>query len=263
MHNLKVYVINLKKDIIKKKHMQQLCYEYNLNAEFIKAVYGKELSKDEVYKMYDSAKSQKLLKRELTLAEIGCELSHLSIYKKMIAENIETALVLEDDIDFNEKLISILSHIDKFPQEWEVVLVGHHSKYSRKISTTGSVWNCMKLMDDFKLEYPVEKGYGTYGYIINKKGAQKLLNHLEKFSYPIDYYTGNNHYVNVLLLNKPLIKISEKYENSTNMSERNNIKKNFKGICMDILEKLKIVHLILFISKFKKVKPYQVNNIDG
>jgi len=256
--NLKVYIINLKKDTVKKQYMQQLCHKYNIDVEFINAVYGEDLSKNEINRVYDAAKSQRLFKRELTLAEIGCALSHLYVYKKILKAEIKTALILEDDINFDEKLLTFFSSLNKLPKQWEVVLLGHHSKYSRGMPTAGSFWSRVKIFDNYKIEIPVEQGYGAYGYVINTRGAEKLLNHLKTIIYPIDYFTGNKEYVNIFLLNKPIIDINERLtEEYTSMQERNNKKKNFKGLVMSVLAQYKMVDLMLFLLKLKKIKVYK------
>lgn len=61
----------------------------------------------------------------MTFGEVGCFLSHYFIWSKMRAENLETVLILEDDIDFEpdfkEKVLHILEEIENVDQEWDLM----------------------------------------------------------------------------------------------------------------------------------------------
>ena len=143
---IKIYIINLKRDFEKKVHMQNICKKFKLNPEFIDAVDGKFLSRKEIKTVYSKEEAIKNIGREMTKGEIACALSHKSIYQKMIDDNIDNALILEDDVDFDDRLLHCLSMIDDFPSErsskWEVVLLGHHSERSRESITKHGV--CIK-----------------------------------------------------------------------------------------------------------------------
>ncbi|WP_416776576.1 glycosyltransferase family 25 protein [Xenorhabdus budapestensis] len=79
----------------------------NLSAEFITAVYGKELTNEQLLNSCPDFDDL-----ALTLGEVGCSMSHINVYKRMIDSSIPVALVLEDDVLFNESLITILSSLD-------------------------------------------------------------------------------------------------------------------------------------------------------
>lgn len=200
--------------------MRKLCQRYNLQVEFVEAVYGNSLSEEEVNKVYSSDKSISSFGRELSRGEIGCALSHKMIYEKMLSENIENALILEDDIFFDENLIKILDLESGFDEKWELILLGHHTGYSRDVDTRCSVWNRQQLDDKFTLARPCEKAYGTYGYLINKNGAKKLLSVLDTIVKPIDYYTGDSKYVNLYVVIPAPIQIYEDFSEANNMEKR-------------------------------------------
>ncbi|KAJ2835278.1 hypothetical protein FBU31_001666 [Coemansia sp. 'formosensis'] len=61
---------------------------------------------------------------------LACYLSHLHAYKRMVAENIETALILEDDVDMEldirERLAPIMARVhEKYGGDWDMLFVGH------------------------------------------------------------------------------------------------------------------------------------------
>ena len=99
--NVPIFIVNLKRAVDRKKQIQQICKEYNLNVEFIEAVDGSLLNKEEIECVYSETKTIEKIGRSLSKGEIGCALSHLAIYQKMLKENIKQAIIFEDDIVLN------------------------------------------------------------------------------------------------------------------------------------------------------------------
>ena len=116
MNNIPIFIVNLKKDTEKKAHMQQLCKQHGLDCQFIDAVYGKEVDENELAKVYDRKRALEERGRELIAGEIGCTLSHKNIYRKIVNNHIEQALVFEDDITFDHRIHDALSSISNFPK---------------------------------------------------------------------------------------------------------------------------------------------------
>lgn len=65
--------------------------------EFIDAVYGKNFIED-LNLINESSWVKNRYQRKLSPGELGCALSHRKIYKKIIDEKIQWAIILEDDI---------------------------------------------------------------------------------------------------------------------------------------------------------------------
>jgi glycosyl transferase family 25 len=194
-----IFVVNLEKDKAKKQKIQKLCDKFNLEVEFICAVNGNDLTKTEIDNIYDKNNSLKNIDRELTKGEIGCALSHRNIYQKMVDENINQAIILEDDARFNQNFKTILKLVPKLPKDWHLLLLGFDvydlSKYFYKIKKTLS----------YTISIPLENADCTYGYLINKTGAKVLLKATKKLAMPIDCYTGDYHFNNVLTLDPKII----------------------------------------------------------
>ena len=101
----------------------------------------------------------------LTKGSIGCALSHRKIYKKMVSENIACALILEDDVTINNNNFTnfIKDHQQYIPKNYDILFVGYHD-------------DCIKYQSSSKHFYTRSSVVlGTFGYIVTKKGAQKLL----------------------------------------------------------------------------------------
>lgn len=107
----------------------------------------------------------------MTKGEIGCALSHLKIYQKIVDENIPYALILEDDAIFDAEFPKYLKEIENFlsqkPNFELVCLMYQGDKYLKNLN--------LKTNKRISL-YKMRAGTGTYGYVITKAAAKKLLN---------------------------------------------------------------------------------------
>ena len=65
--NIPIFIINLKKDTEKKQHMERLCKQHGLSYKFTEAIYGKELSKETLAKIYNKEEAVNKFGRELTI----------------------------------------------------------------------------------------------------------------------------------------------------------------------------------------------------
>ncbi|MDE9435338.1 glycosyltransferase family 25 protein [Xenorhabdus bovienii] len=165
---MKSFVINLEKDIKRKQSIQKQLNSINLDAEFINAVYGKALSAEQLNKFCPDFNQI-----SLTLGEVGCSLSHLDTYKKIIDGKTSIALILEDDAKFDEKLIEVLSSLESHPMA---------------LSSTPYVFLLNKTNEYFdSFKKPLTRNYHivdvidaacAHGYILNLAAAKKLYEYL-------------------------------------------------------------------------------------
>jgi len=224
LNELSIFIINLQHSSERKAHMQKLCEQIGLKATFINAVDGAFIKPAEIIGKSSNEAAIRTIGRELSMGEIGCALSHRKIYQKMVDENIQQALVFEDDVEFNSQLLGALNLEDEFPLDWELVLLGHHGAESRTSSTNGSFWGRVRLSSGDSLIRPCELTYGAYGYLINQQGAVKLLNDLECMAKPLDHYTGDSEHVNLYAIDPVLIRIHDELsDNYHSMEDRNRL----------------------------------------
>jgi len=206
---LPIFIINLKASVERREAMAELCAKYNLSVTFLEATDGRLLSQEDLDRVLGKGSVKNTLSRDLSLSELGCLLSHKAIYQKVVDNELGVCLILEDDIEFGEDLLHVLDDISMLPSDWELVLLGHHASESRISKTKGSLWGRKTLLNDAKLVRPSELAQGTYGYLINKRGASKLLAELELIAKPIDHYTGDSSYINLYAVIPPVIEVHE------------------------------------------------------
>ena len=165
---MKTFIINLEKDIERKEDIVSQCITFNLDYTVIPAVDGRKLSEDDLNRLIDPEKS-----KGMTRGEIGCSLSHYNIYKKIVDDNINHALILEDDAQLEPNLVRALELLKNYRFDIPtIVLLGPINKHATR--------NSNQLSDDIKMVSVIEATL-SHGYFINKSAAQKLTD----FLYPI------------------------------------------------------------------------------
>lgn len=182
--DLKVYVINLADHHEKRDRMKKELSKFSFKYEFFNAFDGRNLNKNDFYG-YNDFKRKLFLGRSLFPSELGALESNRSIYKKILQENISRALILEDDISFNDKFEFYLKKIIKHNCEWEIIRFIDNNKIKnakgRKIAHLGN--------NHYLKRFPKLYG-GSHAYLINKSGAQKMLSQMNNFYHHIDIIMG-------------------------------------------------------------------------
>ena len=179
--NPKIFVINLKSRQDRRRRMQQQLKSANLtNVEFIDAVNGNALTSKAINEAYHYKSNT----RKMRTGEIGCFLSHLSVYKKILQQNLKYAIVLEDDAVFGSNFKKDIEKHLKFIDEhqWDMILLGRNCRNFTKADV--AIEN-----HPTKLFRPMELGYGMHCYLITAEFAKKLLTKFPPFSVPIDVVT--------------------------------------------------------------------------
>lgn len=175
--DLEVYVINLDRSPERmadmKKKLSALGFEYKR----IPAVDGKktEFTANEV-----NAKKYSLLHgKYITPTEVACFVSHYNVMKEFITNSKKKfALVLEDDMEFADDFLDVLSLILK-NKSWDLVkLNGGHS---------GGNVKALKLNDKYSLVLNAFHQSKTGAYLMNRKAGQAYLDKLLPMFVPIDH----------------------------------------------------------------------------
>lgn len=201
-----IFIINLDIDKKKKNQILSFCKKLNLNCKIINAINGYSLDENEIKEKYSEEKAIADFGKPLTLGELGCSLSHLSIYKKMIDEEIEVAIILEDDIDLTKDFKKVISSIDNLPQNWELVLLGYHSHLGTEKESLFSYRYRKKLIENYESVRLVDNFFGAYGYLINIKGAKKLFN--QEITKPIDHFVDREKYINIYAIRPRIVRVN-------------------------------------------------------
>lgn len=136
-----------------------------INFDFVDAIHGIELARDEVP---DNLVHRGLLPR-LSGGQLGCLLTHENIWASMLNSNWAHLLVLEDDAvlesDFNVRLNLFFKEV---PKDYDLFFIG--------VSDGGTI---RKIHSSHVIEpYNISC---THGYVISRKGCKKILNLISSF----------------------------------------------------------------------------------
>jgi glycosyl transferase, family 25 len=116
-----IFVITLPQATQKQRQIKERLENLNIPFEFVEGVNGKLLSEEELREVFDREKSHNYYKWyrnrtgsagvELSRGEIGCALAHRKIFQKMVNENIDSAIILEDDVFVTEDFLPIIEKV--------------------------------------------------------------------------------------------------------------------------------------------------------
>lgn len=233
--NLKIYIINLKKDKDRLEFQNKQFKNENLKYERVDAIYGKDLSDKERYK-YSGNYFNYITN---TPSIIGIFLSHLKIYKKIVNENLPYALIMEDDVkflkNFRTKLNKLLNNL---PDDYDIIHCGCdgfsceiNKKINNNINLINTKLNKTNNNNDYEkynLIKPNTLIVGGWCYLISNKKAKEMIEKYENnISGHLDMLFNIDPNINLLLMKKPLVK------HYNNLFNTNQIRKENPNIIMN------------------------------
>lgn len=195
MKKIKTYVINLPKDVARKQNMEEVTGQLPcLDVEWVQAVYGKELSEEEIECRFDRKKYQTAYRRLLFPGEIGCTLSHYECYKRMQKSGEQIALILEDDVSFIEypSLVNLLQKCVEFMKRKEPLVLLLWGGFSY----TGDK---MFFFDRYNL-YKDYDATSTVAYFVNASAIDIILKNDRPFQVADDWFIYRRQGIRVVSL---------------------------------------------------------------
>jgi GR25 family glycosyltransferase involved in LPS biosynthesis len=148
----KFYYINLDRSPERKERMEKMFQQFKLDFTRVQAIDGKQLTS------WD---------QRLNPYEQGCTLSHLKAIEEFYQSGEEMAIICEDDMtmDFFPFWKTPMKNvIQKAPSDWEIILLGY-------IILPENYKFLQSLYNPF---IPIVYN-STLSYLINRKGAEKIL----------------------------------------------------------------------------------------
>jgi len=166
--------------------------------EFVEAVNGNDLDISECLRDGTISSKYRDPFGVLTKSIYGCALSHQNVYKKFLQiSDIETALVLEDDANLTHTALRTLINgalaynlfvEDSKKNDWDVIQLGQINKFMNQITDDSTDPTVLRKMEMPTIEW------AAHSYIINKKGATKLIENNTPIQYAADVniHTSNS-----------------------------------------------------------------------
>lgn len=100
---------------------------------------------------------------------VGCTLSHVEVYRKIVEQDLRAALVIEDDVVISSDILNILAQIERVIRPGEVI-----SLYNRTIGTARFSLQDAQILGGRRLIYPMDmRNMRTAAaYVIGREAAK-------------------------------------------------------------------------------------------
>lgn len=166
-----IYWINLDRSPDRRKNMEKMLQTIDISNQRISAIDGKN---EKIYDMIDTNNY------DSTDSEYGCLMSHLQAVRTFEKSNNSIALILEDDCtlelkkywdgSFDQKINEIISNA---PKDWEIIMLSYIVELNHPLNNWSNDEKYIRFDSGI---------YSTLSYLINKKGAKKLIDDCDNLS---------------------------------------------------------------------------------
>lgn len=160
------YVINLARSPERREHITSELKKAGLDYQIVEGVDGRALDIDNPAIVAPSL----LTSCPFPAAVAGCALSHLRVYQTMLADGLDHALVLEDDVILPADLNSLLDDVADHLTGAEVALLNFDG--ARRMSIEGLA----SLRSDRVLVLPLDvcRPASAAAYLITRKACERM-----------------------------------------------------------------------------------------
>lgn len=193
----KIFFINLDKSVERRKEMERQLERTGLPFERFCAIDGNAHSEEFFNRYYSANENAKKYYVSLSKSEIGCYISHLKVCEKIISENLDYAIVLEDDIILKDSFAFLPNALNSIA-DWNYVKLIAPFKKKKIISSVpiqvggyavdaaGPSKSEFENAAEFELVRWKKPPSGTQAYAITKDGAKEFLAKRSRFFRQID-----------------------------------------------------------------------------
>ena len=180
----KIKVINLVRRRDRRENVIQNFKNVDItNYEFIQAVDGKDLTPTSqivtLFQGNDFGNRRGV---------IGCALTHYNLWKQLLESDVDYFLIMEDDFRIIKTFKTDIETINF--EKYDILLMGYHM-FSETLDRVKHIYRVENeyvnlTIDRLQMDYYIG---GTHCYSINKNGARKLVDYIEKhgIKHGIDY----------------------------------------------------------------------------
>lgn len=181
MRKYKVFVINLDRSTDRLTRIAAKFDEINVPFERIDAFDGKTLSDAFIEQMSPERVVKKRYYRSLSKGEVACSLSHRKAWEKIVEEDLDFAIVLEDDVDLQDNFCQVLDLIAGLPHnDWDFIKLYPLTRGGKKNIARQFEYRNHTFVIYHK--FPL----GCVGQAISRQGAESLISHLPYVTQPVD-----------------------------------------------------------------------------
>lgn len=177
--DVNVLVINLDRSPKRYDTISKNLQALKLPFTRIAAVDGLSLDEATLNQNYSKKLNQKEHFRPLKKGEIACYLSHRKACQYIVDNQLDCALVIEDDTILFEGIQGVIGRLAPTHQHWDLIKLCHGPKRLKSISK-------IPLIESYELTLFNKVPSGAWVQLIYQQGARKFLKMSEKFGRPVD-----------------------------------------------------------------------------
>lgn len=174
MSQPQVFLINLDRQKDRRDFMQGELARRSVQFVRISAVDGKTAGEGELRRLSDEARAN------LSPGEIGCILSHVECWQRIVDGDIPCGCIIEDDVRFGDNIVSALSDAKVAADDR-----GIHRLESNLLTVDAEV-EPLKTRNGRSLYRLIARTYSTGAYVLSRRTALELLENFKSFTAPID-----------------------------------------------------------------------------
>ena len=165
---MQAYVINLARSSERRAHMIAELEKSGIDYEIVTAIDDRNLDLSDTKTVHPSY----LNRDDFRPGRTGNGLSHLRVYQKILADGLDRALVLEDDVTLSAELGSVADAVGEHLSGSEIALLTFDSEATCELSIHGLV----RLPSSRSLAFPIDIGQpvGAAAYVITREACQRL-----------------------------------------------------------------------------------------
>lgn len=212
MKKFKIFVINLNESTERLERLKSEFERIGLDFERLPAVDGRDLTEDQIFQHYSPELNRKKYFKPLSKPEIGLYMSHLKACERIISENLDFGIILEDDIVLKNGFKMIPQVLCSLNEKWnyiKLIAPGKKKKINERIQVAVEIpirlniesylkdtnsTNNERIIETSTIGVPAifelitwkKPPIGTSAYAITIDGAKEFLSKRSKFFRPID-----------------------------------------------------------------------------
>jgi glycosyl transferase, family 25 len=162
------YVINLARSPERRAHITAELNKAGVDYEVVTGVEGRDLN------LHDAGTIDPVLftRSSWPAGMAGCALSHLRVYQKILADGLDQAIVLEDDITVPADLGGLAEEVGRHLTGAEVALLNYDSKQTCYMSRDGAV--ALSSGRQLVLPIDVRAPGSSAGYVVTRKACERM-----------------------------------------------------------------------------------------
>lgn len=173
-----ILLINLARSAARLEECKKALNSQELDFVRIDAIDGNKLSQVDLAQHYSYQSNLQRYHKDLNKGEIACYLSHRKAWQHIVDNDLDFAVILEDDFELIGNLSQAITATNSIQLNWDYIKLAGHTRIRHPIYQI--------QQDGMQLVMYNKLPSHTLAQIVSKEGARKLLGLSRLISRPVD-----------------------------------------------------------------------------